>query len=243
MKRSVVLIASILTIAAIGTAGGFFYYSSIQNSNSLNILDFTISSSSVEQSNSSSLHFKVLASSTGLANYTIFMSNTSANITLQSGSFLGLLNITNGTILFYNLKNVFPGTYRIGVDIKSNNEQTDQNEFFSMIPHVSFASISGPLNVSDANGQSQATYVATGVSGGYQPYYYNWTVNTSYSGNIQNYSETNSNQSSDFTILFYKSYPTGYPVGPSATYYISLNLTDSNGFHYTISAFEIQVTS
>lgn len=113
-----------------------------------------------------------------------------------------------------------------------------------MLPALHITSLSGPANVSDQNGAISVSYTATSISGGSEPFYYNWTVTDSYFGNIQNFSETDSNHSGIFTLLFYKNPPNSFSYGENATYFISLTVTDSLGYSDSspYPGYEVNVT-
>lgn len=246
MKTLSIIIAIIVIIAAIGAVVVVSYFGFIKGgaaeTNSIHITNFSISSDIMEQSHPTGMSFNVQASSAGQSEYKIFLTNTSSNITLTSGSFNGTLNLTNSPLGSSSVMvSLFPGSYNIVADIMQGNSETFRSSHLDVVPLVKITSITGPGNISDTSGPISAGYVAT-ITGGSQPYYYNWSVTTEYTGNIQKYSETDSNQSSTFTIYFYKS-GTG-TQGSTATYYVSLKITDALGISYATGppGYEVNVT-
>lgn len=240
MKRTVLAVLILAIIIVVG-ASGSVYFVFYHHPNPLKISNFDIENNTIEHSTSANVTFSVLASSPGQADYRIFIVNDSVNLTLESGTFLKTLNITNESIALDAFSGISSGTYSVGISIVYQNFFINKSRLLSLLPHVSFTSISGPKNVTDSSGEFQASYAPTSISGGSQPYHYEWSVNTSYTGNIQNYSETNSNHSGIFTVLFYQSSSGGFPTGPTAIYYISLTITDSFGFNYTVTGYSVTV--
>ncbi|MCL5782517.1 MAG: hypothetical protein M1476_01235 [Candidatus Thermoplasmatota archaeon] len=159
------------------------------------------------------------------------MNNTTME-TVSSGSFFGSLNYTDislGSFLFFS--SLHPGNYTIVARVFSGGVSASSDQNLQVIPHVK-ATISGPSNINDSLGSQSVTYFAS-VAGGEGTYSYSWTI-TSYSfTNIQSYSE-GSNTSSSFSATFYKNSINSFSYGENATYYISLSVTDSLGYSYSI---------
>lgn len=250
MKPFALILAVIVIGAASGVAGSIGYAELETHGFSLTpgsvlIDNFSLSSNVIEQSLLSGATFNIQATSTGQAGYQVYLTNGTLNLTISSGSFYKTLNYTDLSLgSLFLLGSLTPGGYGIVASVFEGDNIAYRTTHLSVVSPVNISSISGPTNVSDAGGVMSVSYTAN-VTGGVQPFYYNWSIISYYSGNIQNYSETDSVHSAVFTLLFYQNPSNGSSYGPTATYYINLKVTDSLGFTYTTAypGFEVNVTA
>ncbi len=248
MKPLALIISVIIIGAGSGIAGSVGYValsSYVNHSGTVNIDNFTISQDLIEQSAFSPVTFNLLATSSGDGGYQVYLENSTLNLTISSGSFYKVLNYTDvslGSMLLFGSLN--PGTYTIGASVFLGNDMVVHDRRLTVLAPVNISAIGGPTNVSDKNGAVTVSYTFTNITGGQEPFYYNWTVTTNYYGNIQNYSETDSNHSGIFTLLFYKNPVNSFSFGENATYYISLTVTDSLGYSDSVPypGLEVNVT-
>ena len=236
MKNSTLVLTVVIISLIAGFSGGFasgFTYHTIQTSSKVDISNFTLSHTVIENSSFTPVGISFRSTSSGSANFLISVSNSTNNFTLRSGSFYRSINYTDhsyGDLV--TLDGLSVGTYNITLLVFSGTHETSSDRVLTVIPRIQ-ATITGPHSVNDTSSTQVVTFHSY-ITGGKGPYRYFWNIsNDYYFGNVQNYSFSN-NESSSFTVTFFTNPINSGSYGFDNSYFVTLTVEDSLGYSYSV---------